>query len=69
MTNTALRSMRLSDKHWDFAAEYAAAHEGVRDRSDLVRQLLEALQEGRLTVRPRPAPNPFPADELRIEEE
>ena len=69
MTNTALRSMRLSDELWQFADEYARDNDGVKDRSDLVRQLLEALHEDRLVVKPRPAPNPFPADELRIKED
>lgn len=61
--------MRIPDDLWRFAGEYARNHTGVQDRSDLVRQLLEALQEKRLTVRPKPTPNPFPADELRIEED
>lgn len=62
-------SFRLQAGLIDRVDAYIEQHRSValRSRTDLVQQLLEALCDGRVMVKPKPAPNPFPEDEFFTE--
>ena len=55
---TAVFSTRQPEDLQAFADGYAREH--GTDRSGLIRAFYEALREGRVEVRPRLGPNPFP---------
>ena len=55
-------TFRLEPGLLAWLAKYAEEH--GKTRNFIVEELLEALHEGRLTVRPRSGLNPFPAEEV-----
>lgn len=62
--NRKLTSLRLPKKLLDDFTAYAEAN-GV-SKTHIMETLVEALLEGRLTMRPRSGPNAFPAEEMEI---
>jgi hypothetical protein len=55
-------TFRLEPALLAWVTKYAEQH--GKTRNSIVEELLEALHEGRLSVRPRSGPNPFPAEEV-----
>ena len=59
-----MTTIRMEEELLEWTEAYAADHK--TSRSELIRELFEALREGRLRVRPRAGPSAFPTEDQEL---
>jgi hypothetical protein len=62
--NRKMTSLRLPPELLDWFTTYAKSQR--LSKTQVVEELLWALREGRMTIRPRSGPNAFPAEEVAV---